>query len=72
MEPPHVVCFSNELPCLALQSMDRWRIFKLEDKQSPLAALSLGQVAEIQKAQQVERNKRKAAEMQGGDGDGGG
>lgn len=36
MEPPHVVCFSNELPKFSLASMDRWRVWGFEALDKPL------------------------------------
>ena len=31
MEPPHIHIFSNELPNLTYASMDRWKIWMIED-----------------------------------------
>lgn len=30
MEPPHVICFSNQLPCKYLISRDRWAVFDVD------------------------------------------
>lgn len=36
MEPPHVICFSNKFPKMCHASRDRWKILKLESKDSSL------------------------------------
>lgn len=40
MSPPHVICFSNHLPKVGICSLDRWKIYHLEDSNSPLNTLS--------------------------------
>lgn len=40
MEPPHIWCFSNEWPNPALASIDRWKVWLLEDGVMRLATRS--------------------------------
>ena len=35
MEPPHVICFSNEYPCKYLVSLDRWAIYDVDPTEDP-------------------------------------
>lgn len=32
MQPPHVICFSNQQPPRAMMSLDRWKVFTVKDK----------------------------------------
>lgn len=40
MDPPHVWCFSNQLPNLASMSMDRWKFWELSDSRQLLVVSS--------------------------------
>ena len=45
MDPPHVVCFSNEVPDVSALSQDRWEVYYL--LKGGLSRLSLGQLRGI-------------------------
>ena len=36
MSPPHVICFSNEMPKMSLCSADRWKVARLSSRDDPL------------------------------------
>lgn len=59
MEPPHVVVFSNDLPNINLQSKDRWRIRRLDNKDSALHTMSLPEVAELLSQQAAAKDRRR-------------
>jgi hypothetical protein len=57
MEPPHIWIFSNELPNLSCASMDRWRIWKLDDDcgHQIFYQMSLDEILRIQQSQSSEK-----------------
>lgn len=54
MEPPHIHIFSNELPQLSYASMDRWKIWVIEDVngEQQFRRLTLEEVVNLQRPQQ--------------------
>lgn len=59
MDPPHIWCFSNQLPNFSSMSRDRWILWEIDDL-SRLVRISSGRLRELMSQQQRERRRRRS------------
>ena len=64
MEPPHLWVFSNDLPDLNCCSPDRWKIFRLEDKDGDMQQLTINEVKSLKKQRRAEARAEESAEAE--------